>query len=73
MDQELFGAIAQKKQYVRAADVDKALAIQKEMNLRGNHKLIGLIMLEQGMINSAQLLEILKYIEKKQTKMSRYF
>ena len=73
MQQELFGAIAQKKDYVTAADVNKALAIQKEMNSHGHHKLIGLIMLEQGMINSAQLLEILKYIEEQQATTSRYF
>lgn len=64
MSRELFGAIAQRKQYVSAEDVERALAIQKEINERGEpHKLLGIIMLEMGVLSSNQLLNILKEME----------
>lgn len=71
-DSELFGNIAIRKQYVTEEDVHRALQIQREISQRGEeHKLIGLIMLESGMLSSVQLLDVLKYIEENQA--SRYY
>ncbi|MBN1417320.1 MAG: UDP-glucose 4-epimerase GalE [Planctomycetes bacterium] len=62
---ELFGEVAIRLGFVREKDVIRALAIQKDLLERGEkHKLIGLIMLEQGMITNAQLIEILRYYER---------
>jgi len=62
---EPFGKIAIKLGFSSAEDVEKALEIQRRLTESGReHKLIGMIMLEAGMISSAQLIEILRYYEK---------
>lgn len=69
---ELFGVIAQRKQYVSGEEVEKALAIQRRLAVEGKtHKLLGIIMLELGMLSSCQLLDILQEMEKGQ-KFSTY-
>ena len=61
----LFGEIAIKKGFVTEEQVKMALEVQKEMDAIGEkHKLIGVIMLELGMLTSEQILEILKTFEK---------
>jgi len=62
---EPFGKIAIKLGACTPEDVEKALEIQRRLTDSGlEHKLIGMIMLEAGMISSAQLIEILRYYEK---------
>lgn len=64
---ELFGVIAQRKQYVSLEDVERALAVQRDLGDQGQrHKLLGIIMLELGMLSSTQLLDILQEMEKDQ-------
>lgn len=63
----LFGDIVREKNFASGEDVEKALAIQKKMDEEGEeHKLLGIIMLEQGMLNSDQLLQLLKELEARQ-------
>ncbi|MEW6357686.1 MAG: hypothetical protein AB1696_15245 [Planctomycetota bacterium] len=59
-----FGEIAVRAGFVTDQDVHRALARQKEIASNGgNHKLIGIIMLELGMLSNAQLIHILKELE----------
>jgi len=63
---ELFGEIAVKKGYVTNEQVEEALREQKEIEKSsGKHKLIGIVMLELGMIGTTELIDILKYISNK--------
>lgn len=56
-----FGDIAKRLGYVRQSDVDAALRVQRERAERGeSHKLLGLILLELGAIDTEQLIDILK-------------
>lgn len=56
-----FGEIAKRLGYARADEVEEALRVQRERAARGEeHKLIGLILLERGVIDNEQLIEILR-------------
>ncbi|TET34660.1 MAG: hypothetical protein E3J72_13870 [Planctomycetota bacterium] len=66
---EKFGRVAIRLGFVKEEQVKEALDIQRKMDESGQpHKLIGLIMLEQGMLSNAQLIEMLKYFELQQGK-----
>ncbi len=72
MDEELFGRIAIERAYIISDDLERALQIQRDIQeQRNTRKLLGIIMLESGMISSDQLLEILRHIEERQN--TRYF
>lgn len=59
-----FGEIAVRAGFISEDDVHKALARQKEIASNGgNHKLMGIIMLELGLLSNAQLIHVLKEIE----------
>jgi hypothetical protein len=59
-----FGEIARKLGYVRSDDIERALEVQRHRAERGeSHKLLGLILLEQGSIDTEQMIEILKRYE----------
>ncbi|NOZ21313.1 MAG: hypothetical protein GXP25_09510 [Planctomycetes bacterium] len=59
-----FGEIAVRAGFVRDTDVQRALARQREIASNGgNHKLIGIIMLELGLLSNAQLIHVLKELE----------
>ncbi|MFQ5654767.1 MAG: UDP-glucose 4-epimerase GalE [Planctomycetota bacterium] len=61
---ELFGDIAIRLGFVTDADVTRALERQQEEMEQGHqHKLIGMHMLEMGLLSTSQLIEILKYYE----------
>ncbi len=61
---ELFGEMAVKLGFATEADIKQALKIQQHDITNGRpHRLIGLVMLEEGMIDNAQLIELLKYYE----------
>lgn len=63
---KLFGDIACRLGYVSQEDVQRALERQeREMQLGNQHKLIGMHMLEMGMLSISQLIEILKYYEER--------
>ena len=71
MKSTLFGKVAQQKGYVTENDVERALKVQRELRQHNHpHKLIGIIMLEMGMISSTQLLDVLKYLD---AQKPRYF
>lgn len=60
---EPFGSRVVRMGFARWGQVEKALAIQKMLDRNGVHRLIGLIMVEMGMIDTTQLLSVLKTYE----------
>ena len=47
--------------YCSAQDVERALKIQREEDQRGDrHRLLGIILLQEGRISTEQLLELLR-------------
>jgi hypothetical protein len=58
---EPFGQAAVRKGFVTQAQVDEALAVQRELARTGaHHKMIGLIMLEAGALGTTELIEVLR-------------
>ena len=56
-----FGQIAVSRGFCTLKDVDRALRIQQEQDQRGEkHRLLGIIMTGEGILSTAQLIEILK-------------
>jgi hypothetical protein len=73
-ERELFGMIAQRKKYVTAEGVEKALTLQAQRDSRGEpHKLLGILMLELEMLSSSQLLDILQEMQRKEIKENDSF
>ena len=61
---EQFGQVAVRMGFVTESQVQAALEIQDSMTKAGRvRRLIGMLMLETGMISSDQLIEILKYFD----------
>jgi len=61
---EPLGKVAVKLGFCTAEDVHNALEIQKNLpKQQKNHKLLGMIMLEEGIISNEQLIAILKYYQ----------
>jgi hypothetical protein len=61
---EPFGEIAVKLGQVSPAQVKEALKIQENLRHEGQeHKLLGMILLEQGYLSTTGLIEILKYYD----------
>jgi len=52
--------------FVSWEQVEKALAVQKKLRERGVDKLIGMIMIEMEMLDTTQLLSVLKTYELEQ-------
>jgi hypothetical protein len=66
---ELFGEIAVRLEFVKPKDVEAALKIQEEAKVKKNrHRLIGLIMLQMGVLGNEQLIEVLRVIENRTSK-----
>ena len=61
----LFGELAVHRGYCTRKDVDRALKIQREqMEPDGKPKMLGLIMLEEAMIDNSQLIELVMELDK---------
>lgn len=60
---EPFGLRAVRMGFVSWDQVEKALAVQKKLRERGIHRLIGMIMIELEMLDTTQLLSVLKSYE----------
>ncbi|KPK98263.1 MAG: hypothetical protein AMK75_07105 [Planctomycetes bacterium SM23_65] len=59
-----FGQVAIQMGFVTESQVQAALEIQESMEkTRKERRLLGMIMLEMGMISTEQLIDILKYYE----------
>lgn len=59
-----FGGIAVKKGFIEEPQLRAALARQKQIvEEGGKHEMLGLVMLEMGLLSNAQFIEILKYLE----------
>ncbi len=63
MKPEPFGQITIRMGFSTPAQVQAALDVQQSLRQTGKPRLIGMIMLEMGMISSEQLIEVLKYYE----------
>jgi len=60
-----FGQVAVNLGFCTPQDVKKALAVQKELAAAGEpHKLVGMILLERGVISTTQLIQVLKYCDR---------
>ena len=60
-----FGLLAVEKGYIRAHQVVEALRVQVMEDLeRGKHRIIGRILLEQGLITLPQVEDVLKALGK---------
>jgi hypothetical protein len=58
---EPFGQVAVRKGYINQQQVTDALSRQKHITSSGfPHKLIGLIMLEMGVLGTTELIEVLR-------------
>jgi hypothetical protein len=61
---QLFGEMAVQRGYCSRKDVEKALKIQARHAEEGNErKMLGLIMLEEAMIDNMQFIELLKELD----------
>ncbi len=61
----LFGEVAFKLGFVQRQDVERALRMQQQDVAAGRpHRLLGIVMLQENMITSAQLIEILRCYER---------
>lgn len=58
----LFGQVAIRKGYVTPQDVTDAVQFQRALAKNGARKLIGMILLERGLLGPAELIEILKEV-----------
>ena len=57
----LFGQVAIQRGFCTAGDVEKALKIQREQDRKGEkHRLLGIVMIGEGMLSTAQLIELLQ-------------
>jgi len=63
MKRKRFGEVAIRLGYVSRAQVQQALARQRELQHQGVERLIGLVMLDLGLINNFQLVNVLKEME----------
>ena len=61
---KLFGEMAVHKGYCSRKDVEKALEIQRELTETGQTpKMLGLIMLQEAMIDNSQFIDLLKELD----------
>jgi hypothetical protein len=63
-DEKRFGVVAVERGFVTIEQVAEAMKVQiiEDMG-KGTHRLIGAILLEQGLINEAQLNEVLSILD----------
>ncbi len=62
---KLFGEIAVHKGYCHRRDIDHALKIQRKLSASGSPpKMLGLIMLEEGLIDNTQLIDLVVELNK---------
>ena len=61
----MFGEMAVRKEYCSQEDVDVALEKQAEMeDHEQHHKMLGLILLQEGMIDNTQFIDLLMDLDK---------
>jgi hypothetical protein len=59
-----FGDLAVAKGFCTAKDVAKALKLQAAQDKRGErHRLLGILMIQEGILSTAQLIELLKGLQ----------
>jgi hypothetical protein len=61
----MFGEMAVRKGYCSQEDIDEALEKQAEMeDHEQHHKMLGLILLQEGMIDNTQFIDLLMDLDK---------
>jgi hypothetical protein len=61
----MFGEMAVRKGYCSQEDIDEALEKQAEMEDHAqHHKMLGLILLQEGMIDNTQFIDLLMDLDK---------
>ncbi|MFH1732143.1 MAG: hypothetical protein ABIF82_10920 [Planctomycetota bacterium] len=62
---KMFGEMAVRKGYCSKEDVEKALKVQAKMeDHEQHHKMLGLILLQEGMIDNTQFIDLLMDLDK---------
>lgn len=59
---ELFGQVAVRKGYATLEQIDEALQLQRDLHENGARKLLGMILLESGVLGPKELIDILQDI-----------
>lgn len=59
---QLFGEVAIRKGYCTPEDIRAAIDIQNHLAKNGTRKLLGLILLERGLLGPKELIDILKEV-----------
>lgn len=62
---ELFGEIAVRRGFVSAEHVHQALKVQNDTAAGGVRKMIGLVLMDLGMLGTTELIEVLKEVQKR--------
>ena len=63
---ELFGEVAVRLGFAKPRDVKQALAYQQDLNAKGRkHLLIGLVMHQLSILDTSQVIAVLKEMEKR--------
>jgi len=60
---ERFGEVAVRLGYVTEEQVHRALDHQRDLHAKNDHRLIGLVMLDLGIITNIQLVNVLKEMQ----------
>ncbi len=60
---ELFGQVAIHRGHITPMQLEEALEIQKSRSICGSDELIGMVMLDEGIISNEQLIDILRCME----------
>lgn len=62
---KMFAEMAVRKEYCSQEDIDAALAIQAEKeDHEQHHKMLGLILLQEGLIDNSQFIDLLMDLDK---------
>src|SRR5206468_12869030 len=67
----LFGQIAVERSFVTSDHVHQALKIQQDLVAQGRpHRLIGILLVELGMMSTTQLIDVLKEVHQRTRRMA---
>jgi len=62
---ELFGQIAVRRGFVSAEHVHEALKIQQDLTHDGKRPLIGIILMELGMLSTTEMIDVLQEVHRR--------
>ncbi len=65
---ELFGQVAIHRGHITPMQLEETLDIQKSRSICGSEELLGMVMLDEGIISNEQLIDILRCMETTQSR-----